>query len=382
MRNPNKLSREEKIKYALEHPELDYSQLAKELGYKNADSVRSFCQRQGIPNQRINLQSKRHDIDLPSMVFQSIKTRKRTIIELADMFGVPPKDITAALAIIKKRHVLVDEIDDGVQLARDMKQPEAPYRIDIGKHGTTEIPFGFATDTHLNSKYERLDVLHSLYDRFAEAGVKTVFHGGNWIDGDHPRINKYEIHTYGVEGQLNYFIENYPQRDGITTRFISGDDHEGWFVQQNHIDIGQTMVDRAMKAGRTDLVDLGYMERDIALVQPDGEAILRVIHAGGGSTYAHSYTAQKYVEMLQGGEKPKIVLVGHYHKYNHSYPREVHVIQGGCVEDQTPFMRKRKLQAMVGGVILWLTQAGNGVITSVKVEWMPYYDKKFYAYQW
>jgi hypothetical protein len=141
-------------------------------------------------------------------------------------------------------------------------------------------------------------------------------------------------------------------------------------------------VGAALKAGRTDLVDLGYMERDIELIQEAGSSILRIIHAGGGSSYATSYTSQKYAETLQGGEKPALVIVGHFHKLSYDYPREIHMIQVGCTQDQTPFMRKRRLTAMVGGTIVWIRQARNGIITSVKPEFFPFYDKKFYQHHW
>jgi predicted phosphodiesterase len=124
------------------------------------------------------------------------------------------------------------------------------------------------------------------------------------------------------------------------------------------------------------------MERDIELVQPGGSSRIRIAHMGGGSAYALSYSMQKYAESLQGGEKPQIVLGGHYHKFNYNYAREIHLVQPGCIQDQTPFMRKKKLQAMVGGCTLWIRQNELGIITSCKVEWMPYYDKKFYAYRW
>ena len=90
----------------------------------------------------------------------------------------------------------------------------------------------------------------------------------------------------------------------------------------------------------------------------------------------------KYVEMLQRNDIPDIVLVGHFHKFDYSYPREVHVIQVGCLQDQTPFMRKRRLQAAVGGCIIRVKQANNGMILSLNVEWIPFYDKKFYEYKW
>ena len=168
----------------------------------------------------------------------------------------------------------------------------------------------------------------------------------------------------------------------METKIISGDDHEGWYVQREHINVGKVMQLYAREAGRDDLEDLGYMERDIAYEQPGGRSIIRVIHAGGGSAYATSYTSQKYAESLQGGEKPDIVLVGHFHKFEYGYPREIHMIQGGTTCDQTPHMRKKKLQAHVGGCILWVVQNERGIFTSVKVQWIPFFDKKFFAYKW
>lgn len=376
------MTKEERIKFVLDNPQMQYAELAKHLGYKSADSARQFCKTNRLPNKRINSQSGRFEIDLAEQVAKAIKTKKKNLRELSDFLNVAPKQIVEAMKALEGRNVMVDNYSDGgFQLATSIKPVDGAVAIDLSKHGETEYPIGFVADTHLGSKYERLDVLNNLYDRFASYGISTVYHGGNWIDGE-CRFNTYDIYVHGIEAQLNNFICKYPRRKGITTQFVSGDDHEGWYVKRQHINIGKTLVDRAKESGRDDLVDLGYMERDIEYTQPGGKSTVRIIHAGGGSCYAHSYTSQKYAESLQGGEKPSIVLVGHFHKYNHDYPREIHVIQGGCTCDQTPWMRKRRIQAMVGGVVLWVRQSEAGIFTSVKVEWIPFYDKKFYAYKW
>jgi DNA-binding Lrp family transcriptional regulator len=234
---------------------------------------------------------------------------------------------------------------------------------------------------HNCSRYERLDVLNALYDVFEREGLRTVYHCGNWIDGE-ARFNKYDLHCIGVESQIAYFLKNYPQRKNVATGIISGDDHEGWYVQGSQVNIGKVMQDRAEASGRKDLKDLGYMERDIVFKRGRGESVVRIIHAGGGSTYAISYTSQKYVESLQGGEKPTMVCVGHFHKFDWSYPREVQVVQPGCCQDQTPFMRKKRIQAMVGGCIVEAKQDNRGCFVRVKVEWMPFFDKTFYSYKW
>jgi len=321
------------------------------------------------------------ELNLVNNVAASIKAKKKNLRELADEHDVSPKKILAAIKQLRERNILLDTFTDGgFKLAKDMA-PAKPRTIDLSKHREVEYPIGFVADTHLGSKYERNDVLNALYDRFSAYGIETVYHGGNWIDGEF-RFNKYDIYVNGFEAQIKNFIEKYPQRKGMETSIISGDDHEGWYVQREHINVGKTLVDRAREAGRKDLVDLGYMEADVEYKQQGGKSTIRVIHAGGGSAYAVSYTSQKYAESLQGGEKPSIVLVGHFHKFDWSYPREVHIIQGGTTCDQTPYMRKRKLQAHVGGCILWVKQNDIGIFTSVKVEWIPFYDKKFYAYKW
>jgi len=205
-----------------------------------------------------------------------------------------------------------------------------------------------------------------------------VFNAGNWIDGE-VRFNKTELLTApGMDNQLDYMIDKFPVRKGITTHFIAGDDHEGWYAQREGIEIGRYLESRARAAGRTDLHYLGYAECDVALRCGSGSAVARVVHPGGGSAYAVSYTDQKRVESYQGGEKPQLEIVGHYHKFNHGFPREVETIQCGCTCDQSLFMRKRRLQAMVGFVELRITQDATGMIQPVGVKWFRFYDRGYY----
>lgn len=237
--------------------------------------------------------------------------------------------------------------------------------------------FGLVSDTHLGSKHERLDVLAELYNIFAGEGVKHVFHAGNWVEGE-SRLNRHDIRIYGLEAQLNYFVENYPAKDGIRTYYVAGDDHEGWWQQREVINIGQTLEDKARAAGRADLEYLGYVEADVELRARKGSAVLRVMHGGGGSAYAYSYTAQKVVESFQGGEKPQVLALGHYHKFDFCYPRGVCVVQPGCTQDQSVFLRKRKIEAMVGGCLAWIKQRPDGSLQRFRAEWLPFYDRGYY----
>lgn len=314
---------------------------------------------------------------------KNAKKRKRvSVVELADAADCSPKRVAEELKALESGGYNI-EVDPHQNLELSSSIPKREnLKLNTNDYfGDDWIRFGLVADTHLCSKYSRLEVLNALYDVFERENLRVVYHAGNWIDGE-ARFNKYDLECVGFENQLNYFLKHYPKRKGIASQILSGDDHEGWFVQREQINVGRVMQDRAQQTGRDDLIDLGYMERDIEFKRGSGSSTIRVIHAGGGSAYAISYTSQKYVESLQGGEKPAIVLVGHFHKFDWSYPREVHVIQGGTTEDQTPFMRKKRIQAMVGGCIVEAKQDRRGVFNRVRVEWLPFYDKKFYSYKW
>ena len=240
--------------------------------------------------------------------------------------------------------------------------------------------FGFTSDNHIGSKYARQDCLDRLFDRFAEIGVDRVLNAGNWIDGE-ANFNKHDLLAHGMHAQCKALVDAWPQR-GLTTYAVTGDDHEGWYAQREGIDIGRYAEQCFRDAGRDDWVDLGYMEADIRLIHAGSGATnrLRVAHPGGGSSYATSYAPQKYLESLQGGDKPGCVLLGHWHKLEFINIRGVWVIQTGTTQDQTPFGRKKRLDFQVGGGLCRLQQdPKTGALVSCTVELMQFFNREFYG---
>lgn len=239
---------------------------------------------------------------------------------------------------------------------------------------------GFTADNHLGSKHERLDVLHSLYDIFEREGVHDVYQAGNMLEGE-SRVNRHDIKVFGMEAQGRNFVENWPERKGIVTHFVTGNDHEGWYAHREQVNIGLFLQRMSREAGRHDLNYLGNIEADVELVpfHKGPSATMKVLHGGGGNAYALSYVLQKTVEAFQGGEKPTVVVVGHHHKFDYCYPRNVHAFMPGCTEDQSIFMRSRKIEAHVGGVLAkWKQDRTNGNITQFELRWIPFYDRGFY----
>lgn len=359
----------------------------------NAHSVGRRGNRLDVKTKGLRIDDRVDLVQSPSLLLPNTDVAKRTLAVLkklteprslsaiADLVDASPSRVKGALKELKDHGYNVSDVQSDVVLSRILPRAK-PVKIDLSKLKGNKVKFGLTADNHLCSRYERLDVLDSLFSIWEEEGIKDVYQLGNMIDGDKQGINIHDVHCLGLEAQSLYCAEHWPQRKGMTTHFITGDDHEGWYTQREGIDVGTFMESKFRNAGRKDVNYLGHMEYDLMFEGEKQTSVMRLIHAGGGSSYATSYSVQKIVESYQGGEKPHVLLVGHYHKAEYGYPREVHVVQAGCTCDQTPFMRKKKLQAHVGGWIIEMTINDDGTITRFKNEFIPFFDKGFYASAW
>lgn len=310
-----------------------------------------------------------------------LRRKGKSVSELSQQFEVSQKKIKELLKALEDRGLLLYEFSGKWQIEKTPGPTEVdPY---YSRKDNT-YKFGFSSDQHICSKYFRQDVLEDLYDKFEEAGVDRVFNGGNFIDGE-ARFNMHDLEVHGMDNQIKRMIEVWPRRQGLVTYAVSGDDHEGWYGQKFGIDIGRHVESMFLDAGRTDFVNLGFMEAFVPLVNRNTGVKHQLLnmHPGGGSAYALSYRPQKITESLSGGEKPAVILIAHYHKMSYNVIRNVHVIQTGTTEDQTPFLRKKSIEAHVGGGICELEQdPDNGSITSCKVQFFNYYERGFYNNRW
>lgn len=153
--------------------------------------------------------------------------------------------------------------------------------LDFLQGSEKPIRVGLVGDSHLGSTYARLDALNLQYDLFAKEGITNVLHAGNIVDGHIPRINGGDLLAHSIDEQVLFCIDNYPKRKGITTHFITGDDHEGWW-QKEGFNFGRYLMHTAKQEGRDDLNYLGHVEADVVLQSPRGKVMLKIQHPGGG----------------------------------------------------------------------------------------------------
>lgn len=310
-----------------------------------------------------------------------LRKAPRTLEEIAAAVNVTPGAALDFCLELRKAGLNVMQAGERWTLGKAMEPAFASRDShELLSDDNNRFRFGVVADSHLGSKYERLDALHDIYDRFVAEGITHVYHAGNWIEGE-ARFNVTDLAVHGMEEQLKYLAKNYPQRPDITTFAVTGDDHEGWYAQRG-VDIGKRAEQTMREAGRKDWVDLGYMEAHVLLKNANTgkTATMAVVHPGGGSAYADSYVVQKIIESLDGGEKPALALYGHYHKMLAGEYRNVFWVLVPSTKDQDVFMRKKRIRSVVGGGIVEVSQyPDDGALHSFKPWLWRYFNKAYYG---
>jgi hypothetical protein len=118
---------------------------------------------------------------------------------------------------------------------------------------------------------------------------------------------------------------------------------------------------------------MDYLGRDAAVVYLTPNCTLELRHPWDGSAFSISYRPQKMVEALESDSKPNILAIGHYHKAEYLFYRNVHVLQTGCFQGQTPFTRGKGISVHLGGWIVTVKVGKDGTILSFSQEFVPYY---------
>lgn len=232
-------------------------------------------------------------------------------------------------------------------------------------NGITEIKFAVIGDTHFGSKYTQFQHLNNFYDICEAEGVKDVYHVGDLTDGLKMRPgHEYELYVTAADEMVEDVVEKYPKRKNVITHFITGN-HDASIYKHVGYDIG-----RAISQHRD---DMEYLGRDCAVINLTDNCTLELRHPWDGMAYALSYKPQKMIEAMESDSKPNILAIGHYHKAEYLFYRNVHAIQTGCFQGQTPFTRGKGISVNVGGWIVTIKVTKDGTIKSISPQFIPYY---------
>ena len=297
------------------------------------------------------------------------RKRSYSVEALADKVDASPRRVREAIERLREAGFRIPEEREGrIELHKVAPTSDEPHKLSLQLLDGDHVRFGVVSDTHLCSKHCALDELHLAYDFLAREGITDVLHPGDLVaglgifPGQHNEITH---HTY--QDQVAFAVENYPRREGITTRIVGGNhDLEGDFGK-----IGADPV-QAVANQRDDFDYLGPYSAWIELVNG---GYVHLLHGRGGMSYAFSYKAQKVVEGYAQGRKPGALLLGHFHVQGNFSPRSVNTMFPACFEWQSPqFGARLGLRPTVGFHIVEARLAEDGTFVEWTPRWHPFVE--------
>jgi predicted phosphodiesterase len=247
-----------------------------------------------------------------------------------------------------------------------------PYVQNNYTIGKNHVKFGVLGDTHIGSKEYDAGLMNHAAKQFTKEGVDFVIHTGDIVDGiyySHRPSQIYESSVLGGDAQIELAAKEL-KKIKEPLYFITGNHEYNTFIRNAGIEIGYHLERQLRELGKTNSYFLGNAEGDIKL---KSGSVVRALHPDGGTAYAISYKSQKIIESLEGGQKPNVMLIGHFHKAEYIFYRNVHTFQTATLEGQTKFMKGKGIPAMKGFWIIDLYTKQGGQVDKIVPQFYPSY---------
>jgi len=311
----------------------------------------------------ISLDDLHTNLPIADQIKNILETGILNIESFSQTHKIDKPEIYNAIEKIEKEGYIIEKSASGYYINKTPKFSDK--KISIYKD---DLKFGIVSDTHLCSKYQQLTYLEECYDIFEKKGVTDVFNAGDVADGFNVYRGHFnELFLLGGTEQRDYVVSKYPRRKNITTRVIAGN-HDLSFFKQNGFNLVKSVAEQ-----RDDFDYLGELGAYIEVGKQDPIKIY-LMHPDGGGSYAVSYKPQKIVEGFSSDNKPHILIIGHYHRTEYLFERNVHIFQPGCFQSQTPFLKRKGLYPKVGAWIVNLS-VNSGGIKRINMEYFPFYKE-------
>jgi predicted phosphodiesterase len=289
--------------------------------------------------------------------------KKKSFVDICKELQLKDYEAIGLVNLMKQDGELIDYVNGELVRLKTPPKTNDVYQVSTN---STHIPLLLISDTHLCSKYDRLDILRYLYDKAEDRGIKYILHSGDFTDGRSNRPEHiYELKETSYEGQVDYCVDKYPTFSGKT--YVISGNHDDWWYKSTGSEIVKAIAKR-----RDDIVYLGNDVADLKI----GKLKIRLFHGKGGNAYAKSYKVQKYLDSIPLEERPHILQTGHVHQSFYMKQDDTHCFQTSCLEDLTPFARS---MGLANDKSVWWVDVNiddRGKIESINQELETFNTKK------
>lgn len=310
-------------------------EIAKELGVSSAT----------VQRRLLEYNISKSSIDTNDQEYSSLE--KRTLNEITKA-GYTPQELKEFIQGMQKQKS--NTINDYV----------------IGKEHSKFILFG---DQHIgNINYDK-GLMKLLAKTAKKEKVDFVACTGDIFDGWYQNrpSSIFEQNAIGFDNQMKLAVEELGQLE-VPLAFITGNHSYNTFVRGAGVEAGPYLEDK-LKTKGLEAKYLGNAEGDIYI----NNTLVRLLHPDGGTAYALSYRPQKIIEALESGKKPQVLGIGHFHKAEYLFYRNVHALQSATLCGQTKYMKGKGIAAMKGFWVIDLYTKKNGQVDAIIPKLIPAY---------
>ena len=280
---------------------------------------------------------------------------------LQEEFGLDTISKTRRLITkLRKAGYTIREGELGVFIQHEtLSTDREPYNLEL------DSMFGVWSDTHLCSKYSALNEMHEYMDEIADRGIKQVLHAGDVSDGFGVyRYQESNLVAMGVQGQLDYLVDNFPRRSGVEHIVISGN-HDNTVYKKTGANLIEMFANKR--------ADVTYVGMSYARLVDQFGIKYDLTHPHVGRAYSLSYPLQVRQRNTTPKYRADITFAGHRHKAWYGYINAEHLFEAGGFQKMSPRYIGKGIANDLAAWIIEINREDHK-IKSIKPELMTYSD--------
>jgi len=314
--------------------------------------------------------------DDEALIEEIVRMTKRDAVSLeeaCDRLDMPPKRVRELVERASKGGKRI-EFDGNHFGWRPNIASWSPIEAMIQQPGPERI-FASCSDIHIGSKTHLRDQLEDFVEHAYSLGVRAILNPGDTFDGNYS-FSVWEQNARGFDEQVNLGAQILPKRPGLVWHLIEGN-HDQTLGEKAGISVGPAVVDVFRRHGRTDIQYWGARGAQLKVGAPGDKrgVVIDMWHPGKGPAYALSYKLQKKVESYSPGQKPDILLTGHWHQSCYFNQRGIHAHSCGTFQGGGSAYGKSLVGApSIGGWIIRYALTEDGTIRDYSPKWRSYYE--------
>lgn len=298
---------------------------------------------------------------------------KKTLEGLCDALDVSPKTARLLIEQARAKGYRIRPVGGTIGI-----EPTATSRatrsivLPPAKHRTILV----ASDIHIASMFCLVDQFKDHIHRGYDAGARLCLVPGDILDGCY-RHSRFEETHHGFTEQAHECAKTFPQLPGLRYVGITGN-HDQTFETDSGLSVVEALPQVFRDHHREDFQLIGARGAFVR-VGAKGERglLVEMWHPLKGPAYALSYKMQKHIEGYQVGQKPDVLLTGHWHQACYFVQRGVHALSCGTFHGgQSSFGKALGGAPAIGGWVIKYGMTKEGTVRDFQPTWRAYYESE------